>query len=92
MWCSRDSTVASRAASSTCTSGASRWTTLSAERMFAEVFPAECVQIRAHGNVLTSVAFLHGLVVEELRAKDFEHDDPAYELSICIRAVKPAAP
>ncbi len=69
-----------------------RWTTLSAERMFAEVFPAECVQIRAHGNVLTSVAFLHGLVVEELRAKDFEHDDPAYELSICIRAVKPAAP
>jgi len=62
---------------------------MSARRMFTEVFPESMVEIKAGGNVLVAVAFLHGLVVEEMRATDFAYDDPEYELSIAIRAVKP---
>jgi SAM-dependent methyltransferase len=66
-----------------------RFTTLSAERLFASVFPADHVTIQAHGNVLTAVAFLHGLAVEELRAEELDHHDPDYQMLITVRAVKP---
>lgn len=66
-----------------------RWTSMAAERVFAEVFPEANVQVEARGNVLVAIAFLHGLVVEELRPSDFAFDDPDYELSIAVRAVKP---
>lgn len=67
-----------------------RWTTMSAERMFNEFFPREHVSLIARGNVLTSVACLHGLVIDELRPSDLAYDDPDYELCIGIRAVKPS--
>jgi SAM-dependent methyltransferase len=44
-----------------------RFTTLSARRLFEEVFPPGNVTVRAYGNVLAAVAFLHGLSAEELR-------------------------
>jgi SAM-dependent methyltransferase len=66
-----------------------RWTSMAAERVFAEVFPPSNVRVEARGNVLVCMALLHGLVVEELRASDFEPDDPDYELSLAVRAVKP---
>jgi len=66
-----------------------RFTTLSARRLFTEVFPEECVTIKAHGNVLATTAFLHGIVIEELRKEELAYHDPDYEMLITVRAVKP---
>jgi SAM-dependent methyltransferase len=66
-----------------------RFTTLSAQRLFEEVFPAEMVAVESHGNVLVAAAFLYGLAVEDLRPAELETNDPDYQLLITIRAVKP---
>lgn len=66
-----------------------RFTTLSARRLFEEVFPPGSVTVRAYGNVLAAVAFLHGLSAEELRREELDYHDPDYELIITVRAVKP---
>jgi hypothetical protein len=49
------------------------------------------VTVQAHGNVLAAMAFLHGLVSEELRQDELDYFDPDYEVLITIRAVKPTA-
>jgi len=68
-----------------------RLTTLSTRRLFDEVFPPESAQINAYGNVLSSVAFLHGISAEELTKDELNYHDPDYQLVIAVRAVKPAA-
>jgi SAM-dependent methyltransferase len=65
-----------------------RFTTLSARRLFESVFPAEGVAVEAYGNVLASIAFLHGLAAEELRPEELDARDPDYEMLVAIRAVK----
>jgi glycosyltransferase involved in cell wall biosynthesis/SAM-dependent methyltransferase len=65
------------------------FTSASARRLLAEAFPAEAVDVRAFGNVLTSVAFLHGLAAEELEPEELEYRDVDYELLLTVRAVKP---
>jgi SAM-dependent methyltransferase len=65
-----------------------RFTTLSTRRLVEEVFPPTSVSVEAHGNVLASVAFLHGLASEELRLMELDYQDPDYELLITARAVK----
>jgi SAM-dependent methyltransferase len=67
-----------------------RFTNFSARRLFAEFFPADNVEVEAYGNVLTAIAFLHGLAVEELLPSELEYCDPDYEVSIAIKATKPA--
>lgn len=64
-------------------------TTTSAQRLFEEVFPSSTLNIKAYGNVLASIAFLHGLAAEELRPADLNYADPCYETLIAVRAVKP---
>jgi SAM-dependent methyltransferase len=64
------------------------FTTLSAQRLFEERFPTADLRIEANGNVLTTISFLHGLAVEELRQEEFDYHDPSYELLITLRAVK----
>ncbi|MGQ0560255.1 MAG: class I SAM-dependent methyltransferase [Gemmatimonadota bacterium] len=64
------------------------FTRKSARRLFGEAFPD--VEVASHGNVLTAIAFLHGLAADELTPQEFEQSDSAYELLIAIRAVKPA--
>ena len=68
-----------------------RLTTLSTRCLFDEVFPPENVQINAYGNVLSSVAFLHGIAAEELTQEELSYHDPDYQLVIAARVVKPAA-
>jgi SAM-dependent methyltransferase len=68
-----------------------RFTMLSARRLFEEVFPPPNVMVEAHGNVLTAIAFLHGMAAEELRQDELEYRDPDYEVLITVRAVKPEA-
>jgi SAM-dependent methyltransferase len=65
-----------------------RFTSRSARRLFEEAFPAENVTVEAYGNVLSSIAFLHGLATEELKRKELDLRDPDYELVVAIRAVK----
>jgi SAM-dependent methyltransferase len=66
-----------------------RFTDLSLRRLFEEVFPSDRVEVKAYGNVLTAIAFLHGFAVEDLRRRDLEYHDPEFQLSIALRAVKP---
>lgn len=65
-----------------------RFTTLSARRLFEEAFPPENVNVKAYGNVLTAIAFLHGLAAEELKREELDYHDPDYEVLITVRAVK----
>lgn len=64
-------------------------TSLSARRLFGEFFPAVNIEIETFGNVLAATAFLQGIVVEELRAKELDYHDRQYEVLITVRAVKP---
>ena len=65
------------------------FTTLSAQKLFTEIFPEENVIVEAYGNVLAAIAFLEGLAVEDIRAEELDYRDPAYQVSITVRAVKP---
>lgn len=65
------------------------FTTASMMRLMTAVFPPDCVQIAAHGNVLAAIAFLHGLSSQELRRRELDTIDPDYELLITVRAAKP---
>jgi SAM-dependent methyltransferase len=66
-----------------------RFTSLSALKLFGEVFPEEQLDVEAHGNVYAAVAFLHGLVASELKESELEFRDPDYEVIITVRAAKP---
>ena len=65
-----------------------KFTSVSARRLFEEMFSAENVSVRAFGNVLTATAFLQGLAVEELTEEELEYRDPGYEVTVTVRAVK----
>jgi glycosyltransferase involved in cell wall biosynthesis len=67
------------------------FTTLSAQCLFEEVFPAANIQVETHGNVLTAISFLQGLAAGELRQEELDCRDRAYDLLITVRAVKPDA-
>jgi glycosyltransferase involved in cell wall biosynthesis/peptidoglycan/xylan/chitin deacetylase (PgdA/CDA1 family) len=67
------------------------FTTLSARRLFEEVFAPSHVQVECYGNVLASTAFLSGLAVDELDKEELDHRDPNYELLIAVKAVKAKA-
>jgi SAM-dependent methyltransferase len=65
------------------------FTSMSARKLFEFAFPRDNIKVRAHGNVLASIAFLHGLAEEELTQKELDFQDPDYELLITVRAKKP---
>jgi SAM-dependent methyltransferase len=65
-----------------------RFTSSSVRRLFEESFPAENVTVEAYGNVLTAIAFLHGLATSELKPSELDFRDPAFELIVAVRAVK----
>jgi SAM-dependent methyltransferase len=76
-----------------CDEWASSWywafTTRSARRLFEDVFPAGQVEVKFHGNVLASIAFLEGIAYQELKTDELDYCDPQYQLLITVRAVKP---
>lgn len=65
-----------------------RFTSLSSRRLFEQVFRAEDITITTYGNVLSSLASLHGLHSTELTKAELDHWDRDYELVIGIRATK----
>lgn len=66
-----------------------RFTTLSAHKLFTEVFPESTVTVRSYGNVLVAIAYLEGLVSSELQREELDYRDPDYEVLVVLRAVKP---
>jgi SAM-dependent methyltransferase len=69
-----------------------RFTTLSAQRLFEEQFPPTCVCVKSYGNVLSTIARLHGILASELRPEELDHYDRDYDVIISIRATKKDAP
>jgi SAM-dependent methyltransferase len=65
-----------------------RFTSSSARLLFQEAFRPEDITVEAYGNVLASIAFLHGLAADELRGPELDLRDPDYEVLIAVRAVK----
>jgi SAM-dependent methyltransferase len=65
------------------------FTSLSIRKIFQSFFPADSIWIQGHGNVLTAVAFLHGVSAQELRKSELVFVDEDYEVLISVRAVKP---
>lgn len=65
-----------------------RFTTLSARRLFEEVFLPANVTVDCYGNVLAASAFLYGLAVEDMSRRELDLHDPDYQVTIGIKAVK----
>jgi SAM-dependent methyltransferase len=63
----------------------------SAQRLFEQGFPGAAVEARSYGNVLTSIAYLHGLAHEELSARELDYNDPEYQMLITVIAQKAVA-
>ena len=70
-----------------------RWawgfTRVSARGLVAAAFPGAEIEVATYGNVMATIASLHGLAADELRPDELAHHDPEYQLSIGIRVVKP---
>ena len=64
-----------------------RFTTRSLHDLAVGCFAPDRVGVRAHGNVLACVAFLHGLAQEELSDDELAVEDPDYQLIVTLRAV-----
>ena len=65
-----------------------RFTGQSVRRLFEEAFPSDAVSVETFGNVQTATAFLHGIAAEELRRRTLDRQDPDYQVTIAVRAVK----
>ena len=69
-----------------------RFTRVSIRRLFEAEFPPENVHLEVHGNVLASIAFLHGLAAEELSREELDYCDPNFEVVLLLRVVKAGGP
>lgn len=65
-----------------------RFTRFSVRQVFDDVFGASNVEVESHGNVLTAVGLLHGLVTEELTPEELNSNDPDYEVILSVAATK----
>jgi SAM-dependent methyltransferase len=63
-------------------------TPLAARRLFGEVFGDDWVVVEAHGNVLTTVAFLEGMASHELRPEELELHDPQFPMLVTVTATR----
>ena len=64
------------------------YTSMSAKRLAEEVFGVGNVEVGTYGNVLAAAGFLFGLGRYDLSPEELDAHDPAYEVTIGIRAVK----
>jgi hypothetical protein len=65
-----------------------RFTTLSAQRSFGEVFGMENVAVDYGGNCYAAINFLRGIALEELDKTKLSVKDPNYPIVISIIATK----
>jgi len=69
-----------------------RFTALSATRLAEEAFDGGDVEVETYGNVLAAAAFLYGLGQDDLDRELLEVRDPAFEVTVGIRAAKASGP
>jgi SAM-dependent methyltransferase len=67
-----------------------RFTAGACRRLFGDVFGPENVQVHSYGNLLTAVASLSGMAVEDVDRRKLDVNDPHFPLIIGVRAVKRA--
>jgi len=65
-----------------------RFTVHSARWLFSKKFESGNIIVKSFGNVLTSIAFLHGLAMEELNSEVLDYNDDKYQMLITIKAIK----
>ena len=65
-----------------------RFTSRSSRELFEKAMPSNNVTVNTYGNVLTAIAFLHGLAAEELSHEELNYKDQDYEVLVVVRAVK----
>ena len=65
-----------------------RFTSLSAKRIFGDIFGADNVTVQTHGNALTSAASLMGLCAEDLTKKELDAHHKDYEQLITVKAIR----
>lgn len=66
-------------------------TSQAATSLFADAFPGT-VTVTGYGNVLSAVAALHGLAVEELTPEELGHRDRDFDVIVGVRAVRAVGP
>jgi len=66
-----------------------RFTSRSLETLLGEIWARDNIEVRSYGNVMASIAYLHGLTTQELTAAQLDFHDSDYQLLLTIRAVKP---
>jgi SAM-dependent methyltransferase len=64
------------------------FTTQGSRRMFGDVFGRDNIQVSSYGNILTTIANLHGLAASEVDPEELAFNDPDYELLVMVRAEK----
>ena len=67
-----------------------RFTTKSAHCLFEPYFGDANIAVNSYGNALAATAFLQGISAEELTQEELDIQDPDYQVTITVRAVKNA--
>jgi SAM-dependent methyltransferase len=65
-----------------------RFTTLSARKIFSDVFGEANVKVDFYGNVLSSISFLEGIAMHELSKEELDFKDEDYQMLITVIARK----
>ncbi len=64
------------------------FTSQSSQRLFGDIFGPNNIQVQTYGNILSTIASLHGLAATEIDPVELDHNDPDYELLVMVRAIK----
>ena len=66
-----------------------RFTDAGIEMLFAPTFGRANCTVQAFGNLLSAVAFLHGLAMEDMAKADLDLYQQRYQMLVTVRAAKP---
>jgi SAM-dependent methyltransferase len=59
------------------------------EALLRDLAPDAHVTVRGYGNLVTTIAALHGLAAEELTARELGRHDPGFPVLVCARVDLP---
>jgi SAM-dependent methyltransferase len=67
-----------------------RFTSMSCQRLFADIFGTDDLRVTPYGNLLSATASLHGLAAQDLTQAELDYRDPCLEFGVAVRARKAA--